>query len=124
TEITGSFPSGIISNTLENLKSAAAGEHEEWAVDYPHYADVAQQEGFPDIATLYRNVLIAERWHEERYRAFMKNIETNSVFTKSGDEKVQWQCRNCGYIHIGKDAPDSCPACLHPQAYFEVKKDY
>jgi rubrerythrin len=124
TEITGSFPSGIIGTTLENLKGAAAGEHEEWTADYPHYADIAQQEGFPDIATLYRNVLVAERGHEERYRAFVKNIESNTVFTKNGDEEVQWQCRNCGYIHTGKEAPDSCPACLHPQAYFEVKKNY
>jgi rubrerythrin len=122
TEITASFPSGVIATTVENLKSAAVGEHEEWTLDYPHYADVAEQEGFTEIATMYRHILIAEKGHEERYLAFVKNIENNRVFTKSDNEEVQWQCRNCGYIHTGKNAPDTCPACLHPQAYFEVKK--
>ncbi|KAA6350053.1 Rubrerythrin [termite gut metagenome] len=122
TEITGSFPSGVIGATIENLKSAAVGEHEEWTMDYPRYADVAEQEGFLEIATLYRHILVAEKGHEERYLAFAKNIETNKVFTKGENEEVQWQCRNCGYIHTGKNAPDTCPACLHPQAYFEVKK--
>jgi rubrerythrin len=122
TEITSSFPSGVIGATIENLKSAVVGEHEEWTVDYPHYADVAEQEGFLEIATMYRHILIAEKGHEERYLAFVENIETNRVFTKGENGEVQWQCRNCGYIHTGKDAPDTCPACLHPQAYFEVKK--
>ncbi|MDR2859588.1 MAG: rubrerythrin family protein [Mediterranea sp.] len=122
TEITGGFPSGVIGNTLQNLRSAAAGEHEEWTVDYPRYADVAKHEGFPDIASMYYHILIAERGHEERYLAFVKNIESNAVFTKINNGEVQWQCRNCGYIHTGTNAPDTCPACLHPQAYFEVKK--
>ena len=119
-EITASYPAGVIGTTLENLQAAAAGEHEEWSLDYPHFADVAEQEGFPEIAAMYRNISIAEKGHEERYRAFIQNIETASVFAKEGE--VVWQCRNCGFIYTGKEAPQVCPACLHPQAYFEVKK--
>ena len=106
---------------VENLRAAAAGEHEEWSLDYPHFADVAEQEGFPMIAAMYRNISIAEKGHEERYLAFVNNIENMTVFAKEGE--VVWQCRNCGYIEIGKEAPEVCPACLHPQAYFEVKKE-
>ena len=120
-EITASYPAGVIGNTLENLKAAAAGENEEWTADYPKFADVAEAEGFPEIAAMYRNIAIAEKGHEERYLAFVKNIEDGKVFAK--DEETVWQCRNCGYIFIGKEAPQVCPACLHPQAYFEVKKE-
>ena len=120
-EITASYPAGVIGNTLENLKAAAAGENEEWTADYPKFADVAEAEGFPEIAAMYRNIAIAEKGHEERYLAFVKNIEDGKVFVK--DEETVWQCRNCGYIFIGKEAPQVCPACLHPQAYFEVKKE-
>ena len=120
-EITASYPAGVISTTLNNLLEAAAGEHEEWSQDYPHFADVAEQEGFYEIAAMYRNISVAEKGYEERYRAFVNNIETASVFAKEGE--VVWQCRNCGYITIGKEAPEVCPACLHPQAYFEVKKE-
>lgn len=120
-EITASYPAGVIGNTLENLKAAAAGENEEWTADYPKFADVADAEGFPEIALMYRNIAIAEKGHEERYLAFVKNIEQGKVFAK--DEKIVWQCRNCGYIFVGKEAPEVCPACLHPQAYFEVKKE-
>ena len=120
-EITASYPAGVISTTHNNLLEAAAGEHEEWSQDYPHFADVAEQEGFYEIAAMYRNISVAEKGHEERYRAFVNNIETASVFAKEGE--VVWQCRNCGYITIGKEAPEVCPACLHPQAYFEVKKE-
>ena len=120
-EITASYPAGVISTTLNNLLEAAAGEHEEWSQDYPHFADVAEQEGFYEIAAMYRNISVAEKGQEERYRAFVNNIETASVFAKEGE--VVWQCRNCGYITIGKEAPEVCPACLHPQAYFEVKKE-
>ena len=120
-EITASYPAGVISTTLNNLLEAAAGEHEEWSQDYPHFADVAEQEGFYEIAAMYHNISVAEKGHEERYRAFVNNIETASVFAKEGE--VVWQCRNCGYITIGKEAPEVCPACLHPQAYFEVKKE-
>ncbi len=120
-EITASYPAGVIGTTLDNLKAAAAGENEEWTADYPKFADVADAEGFPEIAVMYRNIAVAEKGHEERYLAFVKNIEAGQVFEK--DEEVVWQCRNCGYIFVGKDAPKVCPACLHPQAYFEVKKE-
>ena len=119
-EITASYPAGIISTTAENLKAAAAGENEEWTADYPHFADVADEEGFPAIAAMYRNIAIAEKAHEERYLAFLSNIENESVFKK--EEETVWQCRNCGFVHEGTEAPKACPACLHPQAYFEVKK--
>ena len=119
-EITASYPAGIIATTAENLKAAAAGENEEWTADYPHFADVADEEGFPAIAAMYRNIAIAEKAHEERYLAFLSNIENESVFKK--EEETVWQCRNCGFVHEGKEDPKACPACLHPQAYFEVKK--
>ena len=120
-EITASYPAGVISTTLDNLKEAADGEHEEWSLDYPHFADVAEKEGFYEIAAMYRNISIAEKGHEERYLAFVNNIENATVFAKEGE--VVWQCRNCGFVFTGKEAPEVCPACLHPQAYFEVKKE-
>ena len=120
-EITASYPAGIISNTLDNLKAAAAGEHEEWSLDYPHFAEVADKEGFPEIAMMYRAISVAEKGHEERYNAFVKNIEAGKVFEK--DTETTWQCRNCGYIHTGTEAPELCPACAHPKAHFEVKKE-
>ena len=120
-EITASYPAGVIGTTLENLQAAAAGEHEEWSLDYPKFAEIAAEEGFPAIAAMYRNIAVAEKGHEERYRAFVRNIEDAAVFAKEGE--VVWQCRNCGFIHTGKEAPQACPACLHPQAYFEVKKE-
>ena len=120
-EITASYPAGVISTTLDNLKEAAAGEHEEWSLDYPHFADVAEKEGFYEIAAMYRNISIAEKGHEERYLAFVNNIENATVFAKEGE--VVCQCRNCGFVFTGKEAPEVCPACLHPQAYFEVKKE-
>lgn len=119
-EITASYPSGVIGTTLENLKAAAAGENEEWTLDYPKFADIADEEGFPAIAKMYREIAKAEKGHEERYLALAKNVEEGKVFVK--DEEVTWQCRNCGYIHTGKEAPKACPACVHPQAYFEVMK--
>lgn len=120
-EITASFPAGVIGRTIDNLQAAVAGEHEEWTEAYPHFAEVADTEGFPEIAEMYRRIAIAEKGHEERYFAFVKNIEAAKVFAK--DDEVVWQCRNCGYIHVGKEAPETCPACNHPQAYFEVKKE-
>ncbi|KAA6347592.1 Rubrerythrin [termite gut metagenome] len=122
-EITAGFPAGVIGTTLENLKAAAAGEHAEWTADYPHFADVAEKEDFPEIAAMYRAILVAERGHEEKYLAFAKNIENHTVFVKNTNGETQWQCRNCGYIHTGNEAPDACPACQHPKAYFEVKKE-
>lgn len=119
-KITACYPAGVIGKTKDNLKAAAAGENEEWVEAYPHFAEVADAEGFPEIAEMYRRIAVAERGHEERYLAFLKNIEEGTVFKK--EEEVVWQCRNCGYLFIGKEAPAECPACLHPQAFFEVKK--
>lgn len=120
-EITACYPAGVIGTTAENLKAAAAGENEEWTADYPRFADIADAEGFPAIAVMYRNIAIAERGHEERYLALLENIQNGTVFKKK--EAVAWQCRNCGFVHVGTDAPELCPACLHPQAHFEVKKN-
>ncbi|MDR1758761.1 MAG: rubrerythrin family protein [Bacteroidales bacterium] len=119
-EITAMYPAGVIGTTLENLHEAAGGENEEWSDLYPHFAQVAQEEGFMDIAAMYRNISVAEKEHERRYRYFIQNIEANTVFAK--EEVIEWQCRNCGFVFTGKSAPVKCPACLHPQAYFEVKK--
>lgn len=119
-EITACYPAGVIGTTVENLRAAAAGENEEWTKDYPHFADVAAEEGFPEIAAMYRNIAIAEKGHEERYLAFMAHIENGTTFKR--EENTVWQCRNCGFIVEGDAAPMACPACLHPQAYFEVMK--
>jgi len=122
-EITASFPAGVIGTTAENLKAAAAGEHEEWSLLYPRFADEAEAEGFDDVAKMYRMIVIAEKTHEERYNAFLNNVENNSVFKK--DKTVVWQCRNCGFIFEGEEAPKVCPACLHAQSYFEeIKRNY
>ena len=120
-EITYSYPAGVIGTTIDNLKAAAAGEHQEWSHEYPHFADVADEEGFPAIAMMYRKIAEVENGHEDRYLKFLNNLENGKVFKR--DEEVVWQCRNCGYIFVGKEAPEICPACLHPQAYFEIKKN-
>jgi rubrerythrin len=117
-EITASFPAGVIGNTLENLKAAAAGENEEWTQAYPEFARIAREEGFPEIAVLWERVSVAEKQHEKRYNDLWKNLEAGKVFKRDGI--VIWRCLNCGYIHEGKEAPQLCPACLHPQAYFEL----
>ncbi|HHU95689.1 MAG: rubrerythrin family protein [Bacteroidota bacterium] len=120
-EITSTFPAGVIGNTAENLEAAAAGENEEWTELYPHFADVAEEEGFKEIATMYRMIAKAEAIHEERYLKLLQRVKDETVFLR--DEKIEWQCRNCGYVHEGKKALKTCPACLHSQAYFEVKCD-
>ena len=120
-EITATYPAGVISTTEENLKEAAGGEHEEWTDLYPVFAQIAEEEGFDAIAAMYRMISIAEKGHEERYLALMHNVHENEVYDKI--DEVTWQCRNCGFIYKGKTAPELCPACLHPQAYFEVKKE-
>lgn len=117
-EITASFPAGVIGNTLENLKAAAAGENEEWTQAYPEFARIAREEGFPEIAVLWERVSVAEKQHEKRYNDLWKNLEAGKVFKRDG--VVIWRCLNCGYIHEGTEAPQLCPACLHPQAYFEL----
>jgi len=116
-EIAAAFPAGVIGSTLENLKAAAAGEHYETTQMYPQFAQTAEKEGFGEIAEVFRNIAVAEKRHEERYSALAKNIEQGRVFKK--DAPVRWVCRNCGYVHEGAEAPEKCPACAHPQAYFE-----
>jgi len=117
-EITASYPAGKIGTTLENLKAAAAGENEEWTVLYPEAAETAEKEGFSDIALAFKNIAQVEVAHEARYIKLARNIEEGSVFKK--DSTVRWKCRNCGFIHEGPEAPEKCPACVHPQAHFEV----
>ncbi|OQY09778.1 MAG: rubrerythrin family protein [Fusobacteriia bacterium 4572_132] len=119
-EITATYPAGKIGTTAENLKASAMGENEEWVELYPMFADVAQEEGFPEIAAVYRSIAKVEKEHEERYLKLLKNIEEGKVFKK--DEPVRWKCRNCGYVHEGPTAPEKCPACAHPKAYFEIKE--
>jgi rubrerythrin len=119
-EITASYPAGVIATTLENLQAAAAGEHEEWSLDYPKFAEIAEAEGFKEIAVMYKMIAKVEYEHEMRYKALIKNIEEGKVF--ESDEETEWQCRNCGYVHKGKKALENCPACKHPKAYFEKKK--
>ena len=120
-EITASFPAGILSTTLENLKAAAAGENEEWSELYPEFAKVADEEGFPEIAEAWRRIATVEAGHEARYLKLYERVLNGTVF--EDEEEIEWQCRNCGYIHKGKKAPDMCPACQHPKAYFERKKN-
>jgi len=120
-EITASYPAGIIGTTLENLKAAADGENEEWTELYPEFADIAEEEGFKDVAIAFRMIAKVEKAHEERYRKLYQNLEEGRVFEREG--VVVWKCRNCGYLHEGKKAPKTCPACLHPQSYFEIKEE-
>lgn len=116
--ITASFPAGVIGTTEENLAEAANGEYDEWHNLYPSFADKAREEGFPAIGAVWDHVCIAEKQHERRYRALLANLENGTVFKKP--EKVVWRCMNCGYLHVGTEAPGSCPACAHPQSYFEL----
>ena len=117
-EITGSFPAGVIGSTLENLKEAAAGENYEHTDMYPGFAEVARGEGFDAIASVFESIAVAEKQHEKRYLDLAANIEADRVFKR--DTEVVWRCRNCGYLDKGKEAPESCPACDHPQAHFEL----
>lgn len=117
-EITGSFPAGVIGTTVENLAEAAGGENYEHTTMYPEFAAKAREEDFNDIAAVFEAIAVAEKEHEKRYLALKANIENHRVFERS--ESVTWRCRNCGYLHTGKDAPDRCPACDHPQAHFEL----
>jgi len=112
---------GSIPSTVDNLKAAADGENYEWTDMYEGFAVTAEKEGFPELAARFRGVAAIEKRHEERYRALLKNIETAKVFEKS--EVKVWECRNCGHIVVGTKAPDICPVCNHPQAFFEVHKE-
>lgn len=117
-EVTESFPAGVIGSTLDNLRAAAAGEEHEWTEMYPAFAKTARAEGFVEVALAFEAISIAEKQHGKRYTALADNLEAGKVFKRNG--KVVWRCRNCGYLHEGEDAPDLCPACLHPQAHFEL----
>jgi len=119
-EITASYPAGKIGTTLENLKAAADGENEEWTELYPEFAKIAEEEGFKEVATAFKMIAKVEAEHEKRYRTLYNNLEEGHVFERKG--KIYWKCRNCGYVHEGEKAPKVCPACLHPQSYFEIKE--
>lgn len=117
-EINASYPVSFHESTAKNLNAAANGEHEEWSCDYPEFARIANEEGFPTIAAAYEKIAEVEYRHERRYRKLLENIENGTVFKKA--ESVFWKCNNCGYIYEGEEAPKTCPACIHPQGYFEV----
>lgn len=117
-EIKASYPAGVIGTTEENLLAAAEGEKMEWGTLYPDFAKTAEGEGFLEVARSFRNIAKVELHHERRYRKLLANIEKNHVFKK--DKVVKWKCRNCGYVHEGAEAPKKCPACQHPQSYYEI----
>lgn len=120
-EITASYPAGRIGTTPENLKEAAAGEHEEWNDLYPAFSRIAEEEGFQKVATAFRLIAKIEAGHETRYLKLLSNVETGEVFRR--DEKKYWICRKCGHIHFGNKALNNCPVCDHPLAYFEIRSD-
>jgi rubrerythrin len=117
-EITATFPAGKVGTSLENLAAAAAGEEHEWQSLYPGFARVAREEGLVAVAVAFEAICVAEKQHGKRYRTLADNLQAGKIFKRNG--KVVWRCRNCGYLHEGEDAPKTCPACLHPQAYFEL----
>lgn len=117
-EITATFPAGIIGDTAQNLEAAASGENLEWTRLYKEAEKVAREEGLEEAADQFKEIAEVEEEHEKRYRKLLKNIKENAVFKK--DKVVKWKCRNCGYVHEGKEAPKECPACAHPQAYYEL----
>ena len=116
--VSAEFPAGVIGNTVDNLKAAAAGEHHEHSDMYPSFAKVAREEDLNDIAAIFEAIAVAEKQHEKRYLDLAANIEAGRVFQRS--EPQTWRCRNCGYLHQGTGAPETCPACAHPQAHFEL----
>lgn len=117
-EITAGYPAGVIGDTAANLEAAANGEKLEWTKLYKEAAETARQEGFEEIAGQFKEIAEVEEEHEKRYRKLLSNIKECKVFKK--DTEVKWKCRNCGYVHIGKDAPNECPACKHPRAHYEL----
>lgn len=121
TEITASYPAGIIGTTMENLKAAAEGEHEEWEELYPHFAEIAKEEGFIDVATAFKMIAKVEAEHERRYLKLLQNVSEDKVFMKDG--KVWWKCLNCGYVYESVKAMENCPACLHPKAYMQMREE-
>ena len=117
-EVTAAFPAGVIGKTVDNLKASAAGENYEHTEMYPGFAKTAREEGLEAIAGAFEAISVAEKQHEKRYNDLTANIEAGRVFKR--DTEVVWRCRNCGYIYTGEEAPEVCPACVHPQAYFEL----
>lgn len=117
-QIQAVFPAGVIGSTAENLTEAAGGEHYEWTEMYPAFAEIAREEGFDNIALIFKSIAVAEKQHEKRYREFWTNVQNNKVFKK--DRPVVWRCLNCGYLHEGAEAPEECPACAHPRDYYEL----
>ncbi len=117
-EVAAAFPAGIIGKTVDNLKASAAGENYEHTTMYPEFAKIADEEGFHDIAAVFRAIAVAEKQHEKRYLALRDNILNNRVFKR--DKPIKWRCRNCGYIHEGTEPPEKCPACAHPRAHFAL----
>ena len=117
-EITAAYPAGVIGTTAENLEAAAEGEKMEWGTLYPDFAEVAEKEGFPEIANTFRMVAEVEEKHERRYRKLLANVKQGKVFKK--DKVIKWKCRNCGHVYEGSEAPERCPVCDHARSYFEV----
>ena len=117
-EITAAYPAGVIGDTKSNLEAAAAGENMEWTTIYANFAKIAREEGFPEVAISFEQISKVEKFHENRYRKLIANISGNEVFKKK--TTVKWHCANCGYVHEGPEAPKECPACKHPQSYYEV----
>lgn len=117
-EITAAYPAGVIASTAENLRAAAEGEKYEWGTLYPNFAEIAEEEGFPEVARTFRNVAKVEEYHERRYRKLLANVELGRVFKR--DKPVMWKCRNCGYVMEGREAPEKCPVCDHPRSYYEL----
>jgi rubrerythrin len=121
TEITAGYPAGIIGTTKQNLKAAAEGEHEEWTDLYPHFSDVAKEEGFPEVASAFKMIAKVETEHERRYLKLLQNVSEDKVFIKNG--KVWWKCLNCGYVYESEKALENCPVCLHPKSFMQVREE-
>lgn len=117
-EITADYPAGVIGTTEENLLEAADGEKMEWGTLYPDFGKIAEEEGFPEIAHSFRNIAKVEAAHEKRYRTLLENVKENKVFKRN--KPMKWKCRNCGFIYEGEEPPQTCPACQHPQSYYEI----
>ena len=120
-EVKAAYPAGVIASTAENLKAAAEGEKLEWGTLYPNFADVAEQEGFSDVARTFRSIAKVEANHERRYLKLLENVKQRKVFKK--DKPIKWKCRNCGYVYEDSEAPEKCPVCSHPRSYFEVWRE-
>ena len=121
TEITAGYPAGIIGTTKQNLKAAAEGEHEEWTDLYPNFAEVAKEEGFPEVASAFKMIAKVETEHERRYLKLLQNVSEDKVFMKNG--KVWWKCLNCGYVYESEKALENCPVCLHPKAFMQIREE-